>query len=120
MLRTLAMRYRYLPLLLLVPAFALWKINWLFNFDYLQAAPSTLTSTSTLTEAARPAQGRQLFASEDHKETVFTVDNVNYKWTTIHANVLEEEDSRYMEVLAFLEGEHTSYVLELRFTIPSP
>lgn len=112
MLRALVARYRFLPLLLLAPAIALWKINWLFDLDYMQAAPLALTPTSR--EAAGPAQGRQFYASEDHKHTVFTVDKVKYKWTTIHANVLEEEESRYMEVLAFLEGEHASHVLALR------
>lgn len=92
------MRLRLFPLLL-IPLIALWKINDLSRPDGI---------SKLIGDREEPA-GRRLFASEEHQNTVFTVENVNYKWTTIHANILEEETGRYMEVLSFLEGKETHY-----------
>lgn len=95
MLRIPAIRLRFFPLLLL-PLIVLWKIDGL---TYIGDMHHMQTKG-----AKEQPSGRQLFASEEHHDTVFSVENVKYKWTSIHANVLEEETGRYMEVLAFLEG----------------
>lgn len=102
LLRILAFRYRLLPLFL-IPLLAFWKIDWLLDLTGQDSASFRQAETQEY-------KGREVFASEVHQDTVFLLNNHKYKWTTIHANVLEEDNARYMEVLAFLEGKHGMHV----------
>lgn len=95
MLRISAPAYRLLVFVVIASLLVLWSLDWLPQSTYLQPAVSS---------GSRERPSRQVYASEEHKNSTFTLNGSKYRWSTLHANVLQEDDERYMEVLAFLEG----------------
>lgn len=95
MLRISAPAYRFLLVVVIASLLVSWSLDWLPQSTYLQPAVSS---------GSRERRSRQVYASEEHKNSTFTTNGSRYRWSTLHANVLQENDERYMEVLAFLEG----------------
>lgn len=92
-------RYRFIfALVVVICILLLWTREW-----SPEASPDD-SYLSRFRQSIELPQGPQVYASEEHKNTVVTLDNVRYRWTTIHANVLPEKDARHLEILAFLEG----------------